>query len=283
MPGMRDIKRRIRSVKSTQQITRAMKMVSAAKLRKNQDKLINYRPFGESHRQMIGRILARSENVSHPLLTEHEGQRLVVLMTSDKGLCGSFNHHIIRMTEDALKAGNKDNTAIFAIGKKGRDYFRKRKYNIWKYIPMATKDDLLDNAYQIGDDIIPAFLSGEFGRVDVNYSHFQSALIQHARSESLIPLASIPFEEEFPRQYSFEPSSIAVLEVLLPLAIKLSIYRCLLETTTAEHGARMTAMDSATNNAVDMIASLTLSYNKARQAAITKEIIEVVSGADALT
>lgn len=284
MPGMRDIKRRIRSVRNTQQITRAMKMVSASKLRRCQGRLVQYRPYGEAHQHMVQRVITHGENLRHPLFEANEsGPVLLLMMTSDKGLCGSFNQNIIRQVEHRAADLGKDRVALYAIGRKGRDHFRKRGYTIWKYLPMASKErDPYDIALAVGSEIITAFLKQEFSAVEMVYSFFRSALIQSARREELIPLKPQPESEEYPQQYLFEPSAQAVLEVLMPMSIKLAVYRAILETNAAEHGARMTSMESATNNAVEMIASLTLSYNKARQAAITKELIEVVSGADAL-
>ncbi|MFC1849744.1 ATP synthase F1 subunit gamma [candidate division CSSED10-310 bacterium] len=283
MAGMRDIKRRIRSVKSTQQITKAMKMVSAAKLRKSQEKLLQYRPFSEAHHAMVGRVLSRNEDISHPLLTtREEGPMLFLFLTSDKGLCGGFNHGIMRLLEEKIKQLDREQVFLYPVGKKGRDYFRKRGYNIWKYLPMSSKEDLFSVSQQIGEEIITAYSKNEFRVIEIGYSFFRSALVQKPQLNPLIPLVPEPFEEEYPREYLFEPSAQKVVDILLPLSVKLKIYRSILETNTAEHGARMTAMDSATNNAVEMVASLTLTYNKARQAAITKELIEVVSGADAL-
>lgn len=290
MPGMRDIKRRIRSVKNTQQITRAMKMVSAAKLRKNQDRLVQYRPFSESHQHMLERVLAADEEKNHTLLKDQaEGKPLYLLMTSDKGLCGSFNQNIIRKVENELKEIGKENVLLYPVGKKGYEYFKKRGYNIWKYEPMSFKGDVYEFAQTLGQEVIDAFYQGEFSSVRIAYAQFKSALSQTALIENMIPLSLEVTEkeavvtQEFNQDYLFEPSAAEVLSVLLPMSIKLKAYRSILETNTSEHGARMTAMDSATNNASDMIASLTLNYNKARQAAITRELIEVVGGADALT
>lgn len=283
MSDIRTVKQRIKGIRNIQQITRAMKMVAAVKFRKNQERLLKYRPFGESHRQMIGRILARSESIEHPLLKENvRGNPLIIIITSDKGLCGGFNHQIIREAEAAMSRPGCEKTLIYAIGRKGRDYFRKRGYNIWKYLSNETDKDFYQNALDLGTEIISAFLSGAFNKVTVVYSHFVSGMVQKPTRDELIPVPKLLYDEEFPREYAFEPSAREVLAVLLPLGIKLNIYRCLIETATAEQGARMTAMEAATDNAGDMIASLSLIYNKARQAAITKEIIEIVSGADAL-
>ncbi|MBN2382293.1 ATP synthase F1 subunit gamma [bacterium] len=283
MSDIRTVKQRIKGIRNIQQITRAMKMVAAVKFRKNQERLLKYRPFGESHRQMIGRILARSESIEHPLLQENaRGNPLVIIITSDKGLCGGFNQQIIREAETTISGLGHDKTYIYAIGRKGRDYFRKRGYNIWKYLRNDTDKDFYQKALDLGTEIISAYLSGTFDKVTVVYSLFVSGMVQKPSRNELIPVPKLSFYEEFPREYAFEPSAQEILGVLLPLGIKLTIYRCLIETAAAEQGARMTAMEAATDNAGDMIASLSLVYNKARQAAITKEIIEIVSGADAL-
>lgn len=288
MANLRDIRKRINSVKNTQQITKAMKMVSAAKLRRAQDNIIKARPYAERMKEVIGRLAGKVDSSKNPLFEKREkiNKVEIVVITSDRGLCGSLNSNIIRRSEN-LAAGFKQKgkeVALNLIGRKARDYFKKRKTGI-----RAEHADVYGNlnyemASVIAEDIIRAFTGGVVDEVYVVYNRFKSVMSQVLTVEKLLPLEPIethPEDADF-GEYLFEPSETEILEVLLPKSVETNIYRALLESVASEHGARMTAMDSATKNASEMIGRLTLMFNRVRQAAITKELMEIVGGAEAL-
>lgn len=283
MPSLRDLRRRIKSVKSTQQITKAMKAVSAAKMRKAQERGLAARPYSEQMRGVLGRVASAARGVKHPLLAVREVKRVAyVVITADRGLCGGFNSNIIRRTLQEIKASSAE-LSLITVGRKGRDFFSRRGYNIAKEYVGLGEEINYSTARDIASFVINKYAAGDYDEVYLAYSQFVNVLVQKPVVVKLLPIEA-PAEDEGSKgvAYIFEPSAEAVLSRLLPVYVENSIYHGLLETKAGEHSARMTAMDNATKNASDMIARLTLSMNKARQAQITKEISEIVGGAAAL-
>ena len=276
-----DIRRRIRSVKNTQQITKAMKTVSAAKLRRAQERVFAARPYADQLRRVLGNLAARAESLTHPLLEVREQHRMVlVVVTADRGLCGAFNSNIARAAHDFLKAHPDQDVRIMAVGRKGRDYFRLREASILEeHINIFSKLDF-EHAQTIGRRIVELYGTRETDAVYLAYNEFKSVLQQRIVVEPLLPLSSSEFEgEESQIDYIYEQPPAAIFARMLPHYVDVQIHRALLESVASEHGARMTAMDTASRNAAEMIDTLTLNMNRIRQAAITREIIEVVSGA----
>jgi F-type H+-transporting ATPase subunit gamma len=283
--NLRDIRKRISSVRSTQQITKAMKMVAAAKLRRAQENMMATRPYAIKIYEVLSRLAARTSAETHPLLARREPQRLeLILFTSDRGLCGAYNVNLIQRAEKFLEEEKNKYTQIYFsfIGRKGRDYFRKRKVpQHWERVNFFGRVDY-NMAAQIGQELIRAYSANEVDLVCLLYSEFVSPLQQRPVLKTILPIEQRPTEEELGVDYLYEPSAAEILSQLLPLYIEVQIYQALLESLASEYGARMTAMENATKNAAEMIDSLTLFYNKVRQASITKELIEIVSGAEAL-
>ena len=293
MASLRDIRKRIRSVKNTQQITKAMKMVAAAKLRKAQDAIIAARPYAQALEQMIADLAGRSEDLAHPLLTARAVRNVdLVVLTSDRGLAGGFNSNIIRRVNRFLleNARTYQRIRLVTIGRKGYEYFRRRSVEILKDYPGLFAQVNFATASDVADEAARRFLEEETDAVFVVYNEFISAISQKVILTQVLPLQSLghaPTEGEKRDRpsavdFEYEPNRQAVLDRLVPQAIAIKIYRALLESLASEHGARMSAMDNATNNASEMIDRLTLHYNRTRQAAITKELMEIVSGAEAL-
>jgi len=284
MPSLIDIRRRIRSVKNTEQITKAMKMVSAAKLRRAQDRVIAARPYGSMLRQILGNVaaaLAGDENAGrNPLLAQREERRiLLVLVTSDKGLAGAFNSNLIKASQRFAAEHPEAAVRMILIGRKGRDFFRKRGADIVsERTNMAGKLVFADVA-AIAGKAMEMYQEEEIDAVYLIYNEFKSVVAQTLVTNRVLPIR-IP-EQQNPPDYIFEQSPVELLHALLPKYVETEFYRALAESTAAEHAARMTAMDAATSNAGEMIDKLTLYMNRVRQASITKEIIEVVSGAAA--
>ena len=284
MATLRDIKRRIKSVKNTQQITRAMKLISATKMRKAQEAIIAARPYALKMLNVMSSLACRVDTTAHPLLSRRDEKNvLIVVITSDKGLCGGFNGNIIRKTLRLMEEKKECNISLIVIGKKGRDFFRGKKYNIVKEYIDLSRAFSYQRASNIVKDITDAYTSEQVDSTYVVYNEFKSVIQQKVVSEILLPIPALVCKVgEEPVDYIYEPSAKEILDELLNKYVGIEVYRSLLESIASEHGARMTAMDSATRNASDMISKLTLNYNRARQAAITREIIEIVSGADAL-
>jgi F-type H+-transporting ATPase subunit gamma len=282
MPSMRDIKRRIKSVKSSQQITKAMKMVAAAKLRKAQESVLAARPFASKTREVLGRVVSTTANVNHPLMAVREVKSVCyLLVTADRGLCGGYNSNIIRKAAREIRDFN--NLSMIAVGRKGRDFFRKIGVNIVKdFIGLGESIRFVD-AKIIADTVIEEYSNGVYDEVYLVYTEFVSALTQKPTTIRLLPLeAPVDASKAGGANYIFEPEAEGILDTLLPRYVETMIYSALLESKASEQGARMTAMSSATDNAKEIIDKLTLSYNRARQAAITREISEIVGGAAAL-
>jgi F-type H+-transporting ATPase subunit gamma len=283
MPALIDIRRRIRSVKNTQQTTKAMKMVSAAKLRRAQDAIFAARPYARKMMEVLSSMAARAEHRAHPLLEEREGDRiLLVLVTADKGLCGGFNANIIRAAVRFLEDKRTDAVELELLGKKGRDFFRRRQYRVRAEQVGLFQALRFPAAQAIARELTEAFVKREVDQVYLVYNEFKSVIQQRVVVERLLPIERPAAKAEEPAQdYIYEPGPEKIYAELLPKHVEVQVWRALLESAAAEHGARMAAMDAATRNAGEMIDRLTLYMNKVRQAAITKEIIEVVSGAGA--
>jgi F-type H+-transporting ATPase subunit gamma len=283
MPSTIDIRRRIRSVKNTQQITKAMKMVAAAKLRRAQERIFAARPYAAGLRKVLSSVATRVDASTHPLLMEHEAERnvLVVVVTADRGLCGAFNSNVIRAASNTLRERGWQSVQVYPIGRKANDFFRRRTIPLRKQGTQILQALSLDVAREIAQTVIDDFTSGAVDAVYVIYNEFRSIMSQIVRVERLLPVERAWDDQQPTVDYLYEPSAEVILSELLPKHIEFQLYRAFLESAAAEQGARMTAMEAATKNASDMINHLTLTYNRIRQAAITKEIIEIVSGASA--
>lgn len=304
MATLRDIRRRINSVKSTQQITRAMKLVAAAKLRRAQERILEARPYSYKMGEVLSDLALRSPRELHPLLATRDGdggagtreagtqdggarRKLLVVISGDRGLCGAFNSNIIRRSVDFLR-GHQDETEIgltlIVVGRKVRDFYRRRP----AYAVRSEYANFFDklayaHASQIGQDLVRAYAGEEVDEVHLIYNEFKSVTTQRVVVEQLLPIQPAPVPPDASIvEFLFEPSPAAVLERLLPKHVEVQVYRALMESLAAEYGARMTAMDNATRNASEMIDLLTLQFNKARQERITKELLEIVGGAEAL-
>jgi F-type H+-transporting ATPase subunit gamma len=287
MANLRAIRKRVSSVKSTQQITRAMKMVSAAKLRRAQDAINAARPYARKMREVVTAVAGRAGSDAHPLLTAREGKKLALLVvTSDRGLCGSFNSGLTRAVYRFLNEHRNEyeEITLFVVGRKGRDFFRRREIPIRKEYLGVLGAVSRQHAETVAGDLAGGFLDGEFDEVQIAFNEFRSAISQNVRFEQMFPIALEPSGKTAGDEvdYLYEPSREEILATLLPKYVQTMILRVLLESVAGEHGARMTAMDSATSNSADMIARLTLQMNRARQATITTELTEIVSGAEAL-
>jgi len=283
MPALIDIRRRIRSVKNTQQITKAMKMVSAAKLRRAQDAMFAARPYARKMMEVLNSLATRAQPDAHPLLQEHGDEKvLLVVITADKGLCGGFNANIIRAAARFLEEEQRKERRLELdlVGRKGRDFFRRRRYRVRSEHIGLFQALQFPAAQRIAQSLIKSYVAGEAHRIHIVYNEFKTVIAQRVVIEQLLPIRKLAFDpKEPPLDYLYEPAPGAIFAEILPKHVEVQVWRALLESAAAEHGARMAAMDAATNNAGDMIDRLTLYMNKVRQAAITKEIIEVVSGA----
>lgn len=287
MPSLKQIKRRISSIKSTQQITRAMKMVAAAKLRRAQENIIKARPYAHKLREVIREVSGHVDRSIHPLLAVRDPKEIgVVVVTADRGFCGSFNTNIIKRAVKEIESLKSIDPTIqmVTVGRKGSDYFAKRGYTILQKHNQLFQDLHFGVASSVGEALINFYVQEKLDRIYLVYNEFKSAIQQNVIVEQLLPI--IPEEMEVATttrvDYLCEPDPLAVLSGVLPLYINMQMWRVFLESNAAEHGARMTAMENATKNASELIDQLTLQYNKARQAAITKELLEVVSGAEGM-
>lgn len=293
MANLKAIRIRISSVKSTRQITSAMKMVSAAKLRKAQDKIVRLRPYaGKLHEILVSlsQSLAGSELANIYGRVSDPEKVLVVVITSNRGLCGAFNSNVNReakrlVIERYFEQYKKGNLQFLAIGKKGFDYLKKNKLIIAGEFNNLLNDLNSENASTVAEQIMTGFIKGDYDRVDIIYNHFKNAAVQDLTYEPFLPVEtqiSSEANNNTITDYIYEPGKKQIVEELIPKSLKIQFYKAVLDSFVAEHGARMTAMHKATDNATTMIRELTLQYNKARQAAITSQILEVVSGAEAL-
>jgi F-type H+-transporting ATPase subunit gamma len=289
VPSLRDIRNRIGSVKSTRQITKAMKMVAAAKLRRAQDAILKTRPYAQLLEQTLARVAARAaaeETVAHPLLEPRVARTAeVIVITSDRGLAGGFNSNIARRAQRFLTESSDrfEKLQLATIGRKGRDFFRARHLAVRKDYTGVHADLRYERAEQIADEYAQRYLDGEVDAVFLAYNEFKSAISQKPVVFQLLPIETPAAAEATAGiDFKYEPSREALLRDLLPRHLATQVWRALLESAASEHGARMSAMESATKNAEEMIGMLTLQYNRARQAYVTKELMEIVSGAEAL-
>lgn len=291
MANLRDIKQRITSVQSTSQITRTMEMVATAKIKRAQEKIESARPYSFAMMEVLGNVARYVQGASHPLLEEHEERKriMVVTITSDRGLCGAFNSNILRITEDLIRSERNAGveTDIIAVGKKAIGYLRYRGIEpVMSYRDISDKPTFAE-ARAIAAHIIPRYEAGELDAAYIVFNRFKNVAEQKPETYQLLPIEQRVMEAEEEQggmhaEYLFEPTAAEVLEHLLPTYVETLVYRALMESAAAEQGARRTAMKSATDNASEMITTLTRSYNRARQAAITTEIAEIVGGAAAL-
>jgi F-type H+-transporting ATPase subunit gamma len=287
MPSLIDLRRRVRAVKNTQQITKAMKMVAASKLRRAQERIMSARPYAVQMQRVLGSLAARVDASMHPLLTMREprpdGRTLVIVVTGDKGLCGSFNTNAIKGA-GAFIAASSQPCLLGLVGRKGREFFARRGFAVAFERTGIFQKLRYDDAQDIGRLAVEAFLSGDADRVMLVYNEFRSVISQRVVVDQLLPIARADVETAAAPlvDYLYEPAPAEIFGRLLPRYVEVQVYRALLESNAAFFAAQMTAMDTATKNSAEMIAALTLYMNKVRQAAITREIIEVVSGAEAL-
>ncbi len=282
MAGIRDIRRRIRAVRNMQQITKAMKMVAASKLRRSQEKVIAARPYAVQLQEVLARLAAAGVDLSHPLLERRPVTRTgFIVLTADRGLCGGFNANMIRMTRGLL-AEQTAEVALVPVGRKGRDFFRRRGVPILAEFTGLGDRPTYGQAGQIAQEVIRLYQEKELDEVYLNFTEFRNAISQRPVTIKLLPIETPEQKPGVTRQYIFEPEAAEIMDRLLPKYVETIIYRGLLESKASEFGAKMTSMGSATDNAKAMIDRLTLAMNRARQAAITKEISEIVGGAAAL-
>jgi len=285
MPTLRDIQRRIRSVQSTQKITRAMKLVAAAKLRRAQERILAARPYAGKMKELLGNLVAGADGAIHPLLEQREGpRRQVVIVTADKGLAGAFNSNVLRRSLEFIRSSNTQEVTLVVVGRKARDFYRRRQWSI-KRDMLGFWDRLAyGHAQELADYFMQQYLAGEVDEVYLIYNEFRSVAVQRPVREQLLP---IPRAEDGAGtgadvDYIYEPNPETILGDLLPRHVRMQVYRALMESLAGEYGARMTAMEAATKNAKEMIDVLTIQYNKARQEKITKELLDIVGGAEAL-
>ncbi len=291
MPSLQSLRRKIAAVKNTQKITKAMKMVAAAKLKRAQDRILSARPYAHKMRGVLGNLSQRVNRASHPLLQKRAGKKVEILVvTSDRGLCGAFNGNIVRRSIEFLREceGRGAQVGLSLVGRKGRDYFRRRTWPIRQEWTGIFDKLSFEHALDIGGDVTEHFVKGTFDELYVVYNEFKSAIQQRVVVEKLFPVdAAAEFgtaqaEGTAGGSYLYEPDEAELLNALVPKHFQIQTFRILLESAAAEHGARMAAMDGATRNAGQLIKKVTLYYNKTRQAAITKELMDIVGGAEAL-
>ena len=293
MATLREIKRRIVGVTNTQQITKAMKMVAAARLRRAQDNIINARPYSRKISEMLSHLLSVEKDISNPLLEKRDLKRVaLVIVTSDRGLCGAFNMNILKKVEELINEDyadieSKENIDLYCVGKKGIDYFKRTNYNIVESYSGIFSKLKFEFASSFINSLTQKFLNSEVDEVVVVYNEFKSVIQQNVLVEQLLPIVPNSQKDKSEQhtkniEYIYEPDRMSIINSLLPRELKAKMWKALLDSYAAELGARMTAMDMATENAKEMIKNLRIKYNKERQASITTEIIEIVSGANAL-
>lgn len=287
MASLKEVKSRIASVVSTQQITKAMKMVAAAKLRKSQERVQTMRPYAKKFSTMLQNVCASAEEVQSVFSkVREENKILLAVVSSDRGLCGSFNSTVIkyaiRLMNEKFAAQHKaGNVTILPIGKKAFEYFGKRKFNLIDSHYNIFHDFTFEKTSLIGEMLMEKFKSGEFDRIEIIYNEFKNVATQILRHENFLPI-QMPKSEKKTENYIYQPEQEAIVAGMIPKSLKLQLYKALLDSNASENGARMTAMDKATDNAGELLKDLRLTYNRTRQAAITKEILEIVAGAEAL-
>src|SRR5437667_460818 len=287
MATLRDIQRRIRSVQSTQKLTRAMKLVAAARLRRAQERILAARPYANKMAELLGNLVSAAdggEGSAHPLLEQREGpRRQIVIITADRGLAGAFNSNVLRNSLVFVRGSNATDITLVVVGRKARDFYRRRPYTVKRDLIGFWDRLAYSHACELADFFMEQYLSGEVDEVWLLYNEFRSVAVQRPVRMQLLP---IPRTEEHAAEsvdYIYEPGPEEILGELLPRHVRMQVYRALMESAAGEHGARMTAMEAATSNAKEMIDVLTIQYNKARQEKITKELLDIVGGAEALT
>ena len=292
MANLKEVRNRIVSVSSTQQITKAMKMVSAAKLKRATSAIVQLRPYAVKMKEILSNLSASLEESNSPFIKEREPVRvLLIAVSSNRGLAGAFNMNVIKtlnvlISEKYTEQHKKGNVHIVAIGKKVHDYYEKRKYNVIGNNHELYSELTFKNASKITEAVMEGFANGDYDRVDLVYNQFKNAAVQILTTEQLLPVPrseAITLDSTKQVDYILEPSQEEIVEQLIPKSIKTQVYKAILDSHASEHGARMTAMDKATENAGDLLKALKLSYNQARQAAITTELSEIVSGAASLS
>ena len=287
MATLRDIRRRIRSVQSTQKITRAMKLVAAAKLRRAQERILAARPYASKMGELLGNLVsaaAGSDEAQHPLLEQREGpRRQIVIITADKGLAGAFNSNVIRRALEFVRQSNTAEVTLVVVGRKARDFYRRRPWTIKRDMIGFWDRLAYTHASELADYFMQQYLDGEVDEVHLIYNEFRSVVVQRPVREQLLPIPrKAEGEAAAAVDYLYEPNPKAILDELLPRHVRTQVFRARLESLAGEYGARMTAMEAATKNAKEMIDVLTIQFNKARQEKITKELLDIVGGAEAL-
>lgn len=285
MASLKSIKKRIVSVKNTRQITKAMKMVSAAKLRRAQENVVAARPYAGKLAEVLERLARKQDMDVHPLMEKRPAEKaLLILVTSDRGLCGGFNANISKAAERFIRErkGSYQELSVMTIGRKGYEYLKNRQ-KIYKSYTNIFSTLNYQTAALLAQEVVEGYLNAEYDEVFLLFNAFKSVMSQDITLQQLLPVTPPEEqEEEYAPEYIYEPSKDALLGELLPKHIEVQIFKSLLESVASEHGARMTAMDSASKNATEMIGKLTLQYNRARQAAITTELMEIISGAESI-
>jgi F-type H+-transporting ATPase subunit gamma len=288
MATLRDIQRRIKSVQSTQKITKAMKLVAASKFRRAQERILEARPYAKKMNELLGSLVERAGDITHPLLARRDtGRKRLVIVTADKGLCGAFNSNILRESLRFLRGADEASVTLVVVGKKARDFYRRRHF--------AVKSELLgfwdrlaySHAQEIANGVMRDYLAEEVDEVQLMYNEFRSVAVQRPVRQQLLPIQAAAESDDKDdagpsEEYIYEPGPESILASLLPRHVTTQVYRALMESAAGEYGARMTAMESASKNAREMINVLTIQYNKARQERITKELLDIVGGAEAL-
>jgi len=288
MATLRDIQRRIRSVQSTQKITRAMKLVAAAKLRRAQERVLAARPYAAKMGELLGNLVSAasaSDGAQHPLLEQREGpRRQIVIITADKGLAGAFNSNVIRRALELVRQSNIAEVTLVVVGRKARDFYRRRRWTIKRDMIGFWDRLAYSHASELADYFMQQYLDGEVDEVFLVYNEFRSVVVQRPVCEQLLPIPRKTDGASDGTQvdYLYEPDPRGILDELLPRHVRTQVFKALMESLAGEYGARMTAMEAATKNAKEMIDVLTIQYNKARQEKITKELLDIVGGAEAL-
>jgi len=293
MPNLKEVRSRIESVKSTQQITSAMKMVAASKLRKAQNAILTMRPYASKLREIMQNVSSGAESKEENVFGQQRPAQhiLIIAISSNRGLCGPFNANIgkaviQRINENFSSQYKSGNVDIFSIGKKGSDFLRVRKFTISQRNDQILEKLSFENVRPIAEELMAQFAAKKYDHIEIIYNQFKNAAVQILQNEQFLPIAQgqaqLLNQPQHKTDYIFEPSKEEIIRELIPKSLKIQLYKSLLDSLASEHGARMTAMNKATDNAQEMLKSLKLSYNKARQAAITNEILEIVSGAEAL-
>jgi F-type H+-transporting ATPase subunit gamma len=286
---LRDIQRRIRSVQSTQKITRAMKLVAAAKLRRAQERILSARPYANKMAELLGNLVGATEameEAGHPLLEQREGpRRQIVIITADRGLAGAFNSNVLRNSLAFIRGSNTTEVTLVAVGRKARDFYRRRPWQVKRDLIGFWDRLAYGHAAELADHFMQQYLANEVDEVYLIYNEFRSVAVQRPVRQKLLPIPKAEGDGQATAEsvdYIYEPSPQAILGDLLPRHVRMQVFRALMESLAGEYGARMTAMEAATKNAKEMIEILSIQYNKARQEKITKELLDIVGGAEAL-